>query len=364
MWQYWMLFIVFAVVAMAQLRPVPPSQPLAINVLELLPVLRRWGPTFVLITLIVGMRHEVGADWTSYLGHLEEVPVSLADALAESDPSYGLLNWIAAELSLGVHFVNSVCAVIFAGGLLAFCRRQPLPWLALVVAVPYLVIVVAMGYTRQGVAIGLAMLGLAALDQGRVMRFVIWLALAATFHKSAVILLPLVALGGGQRRLWVLLLAGMVTFLLFIFLLQESVEGLRVTYIDVAYQSSGAAIRVVMNVLPAVIFLLLRKRFQLLPAQKTFWTWIALGAILFVGLLYVSPSSTAVDRLALYWIPLQLFVLSRLPAALGQIDLANRWLVYSVVMYSAVVMAVWLTFAETAFTWLPYQFYPWVLWQQ
>ena len=38
---------------------------------------------------------------------------------------------------------------------------------------------------------------------------------------------------------------------------------------------------------------------------------------MFVVLLVVSPSSTAVDGVALYWIPLQLFVMSRLPNALG-----------------------------------------------
>lgn len=360
MWPYWMLFAVFALAAVRQLRPVLPAQPLATRSLAWLLVLRTWGPAFVLMALMIGLRHEVGGDWSSYLEHLHTVPDSLADALAEPDPAYGLLNWIAAELDLGVYFVNGVCAMLFAWGLVAFCRRQPLPWLAMVVAVPYLITVVAMGYTRQGVAIGLAMLGLAALDQGRVLRFVLWLAFAATFHKSAVVLLPLAVLIGAQRRLWVLLLVGSASFLLFVLLLQESVEGLRVNYLEAAYESSGAAIRVAMNAVPAVLFVLLRKRFHLLPAQRTFWTWIALGGIAFVGLLYVSPSSTAVDRLALYWIPLQLFILSRLPTAMDRADQANPLVIYAVVAYSALVLLVWLVFAEHSAWWLPYQFYPWV----
>ena len=364
MWPYWMLFAVFALAAMRQLQPASPSRPLAISSLAWLLVLRTWGPAFLLMALMIGLRHEVGGDWISYQGHLDTVPDSLADALLESDPAYSLLNWIAAELDLGVYFVNGVCAALFAWGLVAFCRRQPLPWLAMVVAVPYLVTVVAMGYTRQGVAIGLAMLGLAALDQRRVAGFMLWIAFAATFHKSALILMPLAVLVGARRRLWVLPLAGLVTLLLFILLLQESVEGLRVNYLEAAYESAGAAIRVAMNVVPAVLFLLLRKRFHLPPAQRTFWTWIALGAVAFVGLLYVSPSSTAVDRLALYFIPLQLFILSRLPTAMGRADQANPAVIHAVVAYSALVLLVWLVFAETAFAWLPYQFYPWVLWQQ
>ena len=94
------------------------------------------------------------------------------------------------------------------------------------------------------------------------------------------------------------------------------------------------------------------------------WTWMALGALAFIGLLVVSPSSTAVDRLALYWIPLQLFVLSRLPNAIGPPHARNDVWVMMVVVYSAAVLFVWLNFAVHARYWLPYSFYPWkLLWR-
>lgn len=119
-----------------------------------------------------------------------------------------------------------------------------------------------------------------------------------------------------------------------------------------------------MNAVPAVIFLWFRRRFVMLPAERTFWTWMSLAALGFVAWLVASPSSTAVDRLALYWIPLQLFVLSRLPNALGSPIGSNKALVCGVVAYSATVLFVWLVFAAHALAWLPYQFYPWVaLWK-
>lgn len=360
MWPYGMLFAVFALVALRPLRPAGPSLQPGVSTEHWSIVLRQWGPVFLLLALMIGLRHEVGADWLNYLWAIDWVPESLAEVLVLPDPAYGLLNWTAAEMGLSVYFVNSVCAGLFSWGLVAFCRRQPLPWLALVVAVPYLITVVAMGYTRQGVAIGLAMLGLAALDQGRVMRFVFWLSVAATFHKSAVILVPLALLARAGNRFLNLVVVGLVTAGLFVWLLQESVEHLRLNYLEAAYASSGAAIRVAMNALPAVLFLILRKRFGLNPAQRMFWTWIALLGIGFVGLLYVSPSSTAVDRLALYWIPLQLFVLSHLPTAMGRPDQPNRLVVHAVVAYSALVLFVWLVFADHAQWWIPYQFYPWV----
>jgi hypothetical protein len=171
-------------------------------------------------------------------------------------------------------------------------------------------------------------------------------------------------LASTKRRILRLIWVTVAGLILYALLLQEAASFLVFGYLESQYQSSGAAVRIAMNAVPGALFLLLRKRFQLSPEQRSFWTWMAWSALLFVPLLIVSPSSTAVDRVALYWIPLQLFVLSRLPNALGQKNGKNVVLVYVVVAYSAAVQFVWLVLADTAFAWLPYQFYPWVwLWR-
>ena len=360
MWPYWLLFLVPAFQAVVNLRPVALERPVA-----------RWPApwciVFILLVLIIGLRHEVGGDWANYLANIELIKtLTLAEAITElrADPADILLSWVAVQSGYGVYLVNSVYAILFSWGLLTFCRKQPRPWLALTVAVPYLITVVAMGYSRQGVAIGVVMLSLVALDNKSFPKFLLWVALAATFHKSAVILVPLVVLAGTRRRLLTLFCAVVTGVLLFGLLLQEYVDNLVAGYIIDQYESAGAAIRISMNALPALIFLVQRKRFQLQTSQRTFWTWMAWGALGFVVLLYVSPSSTAVDRIALYWIPLQLFVWSRLPDALGRPGEANPGLVYAVVSYSTAVHFVWLNFAVHSVYWLPYQFYPWVwLWR-
>lgn len=350
---YWFLFLLPAWLAITRLRPVQTQT-------------TRWPGywlvAFVVLVLMIGLRHEVGGDWANYANNLRDAAYdSLQQALAQNDPAYRLLEWVATRIDLGTYFVNTVCAALFTWGLVVFCRAQPRPWLALAVAVPYLVTVVAMGYTRQGTAIGLAMLGLAALSDRKILRFVMFAALAAAFHKSAVILMPLAVLAGTRHRLWTALWVGLSSLLIYVLLLQTSVDTLTENYIGGQYDSSGAAIRVSMNAVPAGLFLLFRRRFVMPQADRVFWTWMSLVALGFVGLLAVSPSSTAVDRLALYWIPLQLFVLSRLPNALGKRDGRNALWVCAVVAYSAAVLFVWLFFAIHAKYWLPYQFYPWVL---
>jgi len=317
-----------------------------------------------LLVMLVGFRHEVGGDWFWYLEMLSNGlnQTWYEGMINGGDPAYGLLTWFAANFGGGLYLVNLVCGLVFVAGLLVFARNSPQPWLAMCVAVPYLVIVVAMGYTRQGVAIGLVMVGLVALSQGRIYKFATWLILAALFHKSALILLPL-AVFSGLKKWGALLGVLLVGFLMFNLLLAEHVDFLLAGYIIDEYSSSGAGIRVAMNALPAVLFLIFQNRFALTPTQKSFWVWMSLWALTFIPLLAVSPSSTAVDRVALYWIPLQLFVWSRLPQAMGQRAGTQRQWVAVVLVYSFAVQFVWLFYADHSYAWLPYQFYPWVwLW--
>ena len=325
-----------------------------------------WKLMFVGLVVMIGFRVEVGVDWFNYFGYLDRAPYqTLFETVALGDPAYELLNWFGSRSGWGIYFVNTASAFVFAWGVVAFCREQPRAWLALTVAVPYLIIVVAMNYTRQSAAIGLVMLGLVALVDRRLVRFALFIALAAAFHKSAVILMPLAALSSTRNKWFVLLWAGLFSGLLYLVFLQEAVAGLQHAYLEAEYQSSGAAVRVFMNAVPAVVFLLFRNRFHMPRAEKKFWIWVSLIALVFVVLLKVSPSSTALDRIALYMIPLQLFVLSRLPEVLGRPSgRGNEFWVLAVVLYCALIQFVWLFYADHAHAWLPYQFYPWVWYWQ
>ena len=320
---------------------------------------------FMLLLLLVGWRHQVGGDWLTYLPMIEDaLQQSFAKAMTQrGDTAYSALTWLSAHAGAGIYGVNLVCAVVFAYGLMVFCQNSTRPWLSLAVAVPYLVIVVSMGYTRQGVAIGLVMLGLVALDKGNLVKFLAWVVVAALFHKTALILIPLAIFAGSKY--WVALAGVLLTVvLLFFLLLAEYVDHLVAGYITDQMASSGAAIRIAMNAVPALVFLVFRNRFGLTDAQRIFWTWMSLGGLAFIGLLVVTPSSTAVDRVALYWIPLQLYVWSRWPAAMARTHNTQLPWVFGVLLYSLSVQSVWLFYADHSWAWLPYQFYPWVwLWQ-
>jgi EpsG family len=136
--------------------------------------------------------------------------------------------------------------------------------------------------------------------------------------------------------------------------LQDKADSSIAGYINTGYSSSGTAIRVAMNALPACLYFLYRSRFRLDQDERRFADVLALIALAFVGLLLVSPSSTAVDRMALYIIPIQLFVLGRLPLALARTEADYKRLAAGVVAYSAAVIFVWLNFAVDAPAWVRY----------
>jgi len=320
-----------------------------------------WSLIVVLYALAIGLRHEVGGDWFNYIENLTEIDSLDFSAVLSSrigDPAYRILGWVSSPLG-GIYFVNLICGTLFAIGLLRFCINQPAPWLALTVAAPYLVTVVAMGYTRQGVAIGITMLGLVSLSKEKIFRFFIWIFVAAAFHKSAIILIPMAIFSRGRKfagSIFGVALMGPIIFMLF---LQESVDNLITGYVDDGMESSGAFVRVMMNALPAGLYLIWRRKFNLSRADRSFWTWMCIGAIVFIPALAVSPSSTAVDRIALYFIPVQIFVWSRLHQAVSLGPRSERLIRQSIVSYSLLVLVVWLFFGVNSYAWLPYKFYPW-----
>ena len=179
--------------------------------------------------------------------------------------------------------------------------------------------------------------------------------MAGLFHKTAILLIPIAVLAKTKGRIWTTIWIGAIGALLYYLLLADNIDALIVNYIEREYQSQGAAIRVTMNALPAAVFLIYRRNFKLEGAQLNLWTYLSLGALGFVVLLVVSPSSTAVDRMALYLIPVQIFVLSRLPLAFHDRYRAGKIFRIGVIGYSALVLFVWLNFAKHAQHWLPYQ---------
>ncbi|HEY8033760.1 MAG TPA: EpsG family protein [Methylocella sp.] len=381
MWPYWLMFLLPAAAALqtshlggaAAVR----SRLATVNFTSLV--------VWFLLALLLGYRFEVGGDWFNYFRYLDDVSgLAFADVIIKPDPAYQVLSWISVEMDWGIFGVNLIGGAIFAFGLVAFCWAQPRPWLALAIAIPYLVIVVGMGYTRQAIALGLEMLGLLSLRNKSTSNFVIWMILAALFHKTAVMLIPIAALAGSKNRYWTAAWVAVTVVILYYFLLAKEMDALVTNYVGGAMQSDGALVRLLMNAVPASILLIWSSRFSLAQSEASLWRWIAIISLLLLILFVIMPTaSTALDRMALYMLPLQLVVFSRLPLAFGATGNVNRHanksslpnssisrlnagkatpkLTFAVLLYYGCVQFIWLNFATNAFAWQEYRFYPWEL---
>jgi hypothetical protein len=307
------------------------------------------------ITLMVGFRFDVGADWENYLGIFKRTGyASLETALSSGDPSYQLINWLVADNGGQIWVVNLVCAALFTGGLIRFCLSQPFPWIAITVAVPYIVIVVAMGYTRQGAALGIIMAGLADyLRRGSIMRLAGYVAFAATFHATAVLAFILVAMTVRRNRVVTLIGVIAVSILFYNMFLAASIERFVGIYLRTGYSSQGALIRVLLSASAGALFFGIGRKLKFDEVEYSVWRNFALASFGALIALAISPSSTAVDRVAIYLLPIQVAVFSRLPMLARRNEVSR---ILPVALFAG-VQYVWLTYANHARLWLPYQFF-------
>jgi len=341
MYLYWTLYIIPALAALNWKWPPKVA----------------WAIFFTFITLVIGLRYQVGGDWGSYTrAFIGASQYSVFEVIKDGDPGFHLLNLLAARTIGSIWLVNIIVGAIFTAGLIRFSRSLPDPLLALTIAIPYMVIVLGMGYTRQAAAFGFLLWALVDLRNDRKVHFAIAIAIAVTFHKSAVMLLPLAALSASRDRFWTILWVGVASITLYFAFLAEQAEVLWANYVeaDYAMSSTGGPIRVAMNFVPAVLFLLLRRRYDISVEQHKLWFWIAVLSIMCLPLVFQAP--TAVDRVALYFMPIQLFVFSHLP---GLFHSSQRHLIrICILAFYGLVMFVWLNYATHADAWLPYRFWP------
>ena len=281
MWPYWIMFLLPSAMAFSEPRAnflASPKKNSGRGSFE-------WSVAFALLILLIGFRDQVGGDWFNYLRNFEyDRGESVWEALTAHDPGYHFLEWVSDQLGWGIYGVNFLAAIAFSSGLVVFCRHLPRPWLALTVAVPYVVIVLGMGYSRQGIALGFIMLGLVALGKQRIATFVACVLLGATFHSSAILLLPMAALAASRRKVITVIWVGVVVASAYVVLLQDAVDNLQLNYLEAQQQSQGALVRLLLNALPAALLLIWHKRLLNGAQQQRFWIWFAIAALGLLGL--------------------------------------------------------------------------------
>ena len=344
---YWLTFFIFAFGSLS--RPFQTDRRLG-------PVL---GAALVALTLFVGLRYNVGADWRIYYSmYTRAALLDWGRLMVYGDRGFYTVAWALSHGDIGFWSLNLVCAVIFMVGLTAFAKRTPNPWLTISVALPYLIIVVAMSAIRQAAAIGLFYLAINAYQDRRLFLAAVWVLLGATFHASAIIMLGVFGFAFSRNRFQGALIIG-VTAYIATYVLSANFDTYNTRYGQHAVESSGTIYRILMNIAAALPYLFLRKHFPVAADhERKLWSYLSWLSLACLPALAVVNSSTALDRFALYLFPLQTYVLGWIPVVLTRNGGNVRNWTILLLAYLAIVLFVFLNFAVNASSSIPYRFYP------
>ena len=309
--------------------------------------------SFAMIMILLGLRDEVGGDWISYLLIHDSISeLSLAEAINYTDPAYALVSWLANYASLEIYAVNFICATIFTYGLFQLCAAQVKPWLALCIAIPYIITAVAMGYTRQSVALGFAFLAILAIQDHKSLKFILLIAVATLFHKSAIFCL---LFGFKQFNLREFLKKFALPIIISFVFLSFHAEHISQIYLSGEVESDGGIFRLLINFIAAFLFFVFGRKWRF-NWPKTYYVTRNLAIFSIIMLPFGLFFSTLTDRLALYLTPIQIIVYSRFPLLLPP-SFRGGMMMAIILMYLTIYTA-WLTWSPWAqCCWIPYRIY-------
>jgi hypothetical protein len=316
----------------------------------------RWLlPAILLILwLAIGFRFEVGTDWNNYLFIFQAAQLMPpATLLVGREPGFGLLMILSDVTGGGYILINVVSAAIFCWGLYRFVRTCHEPLLALTVATPLVVITLAMNLTRQAMALGIILMLYASWQRRGLVARGTMVALAATFHFSAIFVLIFVALGARATQLVrfggaALIGLGIVGV---IYAAPSAMEAYSRLYISGKVSAPGAIIHVGIIALAAFVYLINRTRFLALNHGNALYDYLAIAGLAAVP--FVWYSSVGAYRFSLYLWPMAMMVWAGMPALIA--NAATRFIYrMAIVVAAGAVLFGWLNYANNSADWMPY----------
>ena len=325
----------------------------------------------VTVALIIGLRHEIGNDWFHYLdyyksfvygGNIAEMKIAqpgvMVGYISGLELGYSFINLVSSQMNFGIYGVNLFCGIIFIYGLIIFCKSQPYPWISLGIAMPFLGIVFAMGATRQAAALGLFFIAIVSLINGSRIKYIVWICIAMTFHRSAVILMPFcLTVGGHINKRQLLLIVVLILIAIWsvseklLFYIQYFV--IDEEHVETLLYAHGGRARVWLNVLPVLLYLLLSKNKLLFKEQGGgFWKYLSIATI--ISIISVEFFSAATDRVNMYFAAIQIMFWPRI-ISMQHSKLNKAFVAFGIFVLYSMVLFVWFNFARHRGVYIPYQ---------
>ena len=264
--------------------------------------------------LFSAFRYEVGCDWGGYYWqYVSAGYIGLEGALIDREPLWWLILHGQHLMGLQYPWANVVSSGIFFGGVHVLARRQLDPLAFLILLFPILIVNMPMSGIRQGAAIGLTCVAFAAFIDRKPVSFAAWIVIAAGFHSSALILLLLTPLAGGQYSYTRLTGAALLAIPSALLLLAGDSGQMAVDrYVNTGVDAAGAAFRVGILSLSGLYFFLFLRRYWVdeFPEDYALASVGSIGMVVMMALVLVS--TVIADRFGYYFIPIQTMIFARI----------------------------------------------------
>jgi hypothetical protein len=213
---------------------------------------------FAALWFMASFRWQVGCDFGSYM-HQFEGKLSSADISNPSsykEPGYVFLIYILHLLNMPWYYLNVACAISVFAGIHVLSRREPNRLLFLSLLYPMYVVGLSMSAVRQGLAAGFVCFAFNAFSDKKLLRYFLFVGIAATFHNSAIAFLalsPFLFPGNGKLKLAIGLAAALPA--LYMMARSETAQTYASMYIATGVEAEGGRYRAIPGVISALLFL-------------------------------------------------------------------------------------------------------------
>ncbi len=317
----------------------------------------------IFLTFYIGLRDEVGGDWGTYkVSYFDDkaglnVSLFIDNYLFSKDFLFQFLNYISYSIYPSYYLVNLLSSFIFSIALIYFCFNLRRPFLGLLISSSYLITVVAMGYHRQALAISFFMIGLIKLQNYKYISYYFLIFISFLFHYTSIILIVFGFFAQKKIRAIPIITVFLISFILIYYIIGfDIISSLIRNYIKGQYSSLGALPRILMCLIPALLYLLFYKNFKNLYLNNKLMISFAYSSVfLFLLLIIYNKSSAFVDRLAVYLIPYQILFFDRFIDIFETNKKSSLVVFYIIILFYFLVLIVWAFFGKHHIWWYPYK---------
>lgn len=314
------------------------------------------------LLIFMGTRRDTGCDFSAYEARFRQLysDTNYISILTREEPGFHLLNLYIHYLGLDYMWLNLIGSLIFIIALIRFVKIAPTPVLMLALMFPIMIIQLGMSGLRQALAVAFLLQSYISFLSVRRINAGLWVFLAAQFHSSAYIFLPLAFMAGRQFTWKTAFISLILTAPASVFLLGDRADVYSDRYIEQIYgenSSSGAVLRYMLALFPYILFELNKRRVQ---AQfKTYYPIFRISSLITFSLFFIGLISTVIlHRLTFYILPLSSLVFICTVMVIPRANMLSRKLLYVPTSLYLIYIIGWFTLSRhSSICYIPYDSY-------